>query len=79
MTFDEVHALPEPTIILCADNMAGILIGWPRTGHENEPCRIQVPGEPEARKIHHSRLQKVNRAVIEEGANLGDYLASGPR
>lgn len=77
MTFDEVHGLPEPTIILCADNMAGILIGWPRGGHQDEPCRVQVPGEEEARTIHHSRLHFVGRNVIEEGADLDKYLAAG--
>lgn len=74
MTFNEVHSLPEPTVVLCADNKVGLLIGWPREGHENEPCLIQVHGEEEARKVHHTKLNLVGRAVLEDGAKLTTYL-----
>lgn len=77
MTFDEVHALPDPTVVLCADNKAGLLIGWPREGHEDEPRIVQIPGDEESRRIHHTKLHLHGHAVVEDGACLVSYLLNG--
>lgn len=78
MTADEVLDLPDNTLTLFADGRAGMLIGYPYE-HRAETL-IQVPGEPEARKVHPDQLTLDGSTLLEQGAqrppsgvNLAEY------
>lgn len=66
MTNDEALDLPDNTLALLADGRVGMLIGYPYE-HRVETL-IQVPGEPEARKVHPDQLTLDGEALLEQGA-----------